>query len=172
MQVIVERYHHRLIGFVRMIVWQRELAEELAQEVFLEAYRRRREITRPESLKSWLFTVARRKAAKELARKRYRVETFPGDEMIQDLAPAVHPSQAEGFQLEETAQVLHEILDEISPGDRELITLRFFGGLSYQEVADAMNLSIGSVGVKLNRALSRLKKRLEIRGLTMEDLMP
>ncbi|MBI5153788.1 RNA polymerase sigma factor [Candidatus Poribacteria bacterium] len=169
MQGIVEAYHKRLIGFIRLYTHSYEIAEELTQEVFLLAYQHRAKIRSLEDLRPWLFTVAKREALREIKRKRYTAEILLDEESLRQLSLSVPPEQDYGIRLDELGTQLREVLATLKPRDRELIILRYFMDLQIKEISQVAKIPMGSVGVMLGRALEKLRAEFEKRGLALED---
>jgi RNA polymerase sigma factor (sigma-70 family) len=168
---VVEAFHKRLVGFLYMRVRHRETAEELAQEVFLAAYRQRRDIRDAASLRPWLFTVATRKAMKETAKRRRRPEIAAEEEALAALAPAEEPAQGRGTLAAQSRALLEEAMEGLDEAERELVTLRFFGELPIKEISAALDMPMGTVGVKLGRTLKKIRVHLEGKGLRLEDFV-
>ena len=171
MKAIVELYRKRLIGFIRLFTWSREVAEEIAQEVFLTTYQDRRKIIGPDKVRPWLFIIARRKISREMSKGQYRAEITVETEALCQLALEVPPKQVSGLQLQELGLRLRRALDKLRPKEREVLMLRFFGDLQIKEIAAVMDMPMGSVGVHISRALSKIRKHLEEEGLGFEDLV-
>lgn len=172
MLTVVRAYQHRLIGFIRLYTQSRELAEEIAQEVFLDAYRQRDDIYAADSLRPWLFTLAKRKAIRELGRRHYSAEIHVDTDVFHLAAPPVEPEQGRALLTDEVRGILAEALAELKPVERELVSLRYFGDLPIKEIAEVLKMPMGSVGVKLGRALAKLRTALERRGFRLDDLFP
>ncbi len=172
MTAIVQAFQKRLIGFVCLFTRNREVAEEIAQEVFLSAYLQREEVYNVDKLRPWLFTLAKRKAIKETAHRHYSAEIRMEEEVLDAVSPAVDPPQGEGILTDERRRWLLEALGEIATQERELISLRYFGELPIKEISEVLHMPMGSVGVKLGRALKRLRTALEKRGFRLDDLIP
>ncbi len=172
MTAIVQAFQKRLIGFVCLFTRDREVAEEISQEVFLSAYLQREEVYSAEKLRPWLFTLAKRKALKETAHRHYSAEIQMGEEVLDAVSPAVDPPQGEGILTVERRKWLLVALGDLATQERELISLRYFGDLPIKEIADVLHMPMGSVGVKLGRALKRLRAALEKRGFRLDDLIP
>lgn len=164
-------YHRRLIAFIRLYTRNRETAEEIAQEVFLEAYRQRTEIRNASGFHPWLFTVAKRKAVRLMQRKENRLFVGFENGELEELSPGQSASQESELRIKQSGRLLQQAMDELKPRDRELVALRFFGGLQINEISECMNIPIGSVGVFLNRSLAKIRTTLVDKGIRPEDLM-
>ena len=168
---IFRRYHKRLIAFVRIYTRNREAAEEVTQEVFLEAYRQRMEIRSASGLRSWLFTVAKRKALRLTGRTDGKLFVAFDDEALEEFPNGRSAEQVRHFQIKQTGKFIQEALAELKPRDRELVTLRYFGGLQVKEISEILDIPMGSIGVFLSRSLEKIRSSLENRGIHPEDLV-
>lgn len=171
MAEIVARFHKRLVGYLKLYCRTLELAEEVAQEAFLAAYHQRREIYGPAQVRPWIYTVARRGAMRELQRKRYELEITLEHDVLDAASPGVAGRQTHGILDEQSRRWIESALKVLSPVERDLITLRFFGELSIKELSATLDMPMGTVGVKMGRALEKARKELERQGVSPEDLL-
>lgn len=171
MKAVVQAYRKRLIGFIRLFTWSREIAEEIAQEVFLTTFQDRRKIHGPAKIRPWLFTIARRKIAREMGKGKYKAEIAVEGDVLCQLALEVPPQQLGDLQVQELGLHLRQALDNLRPKEREVLMLRFFGDLQIKEIAAVMDIPMGSVGVNISRALAKVRKHLEEQGLRFEDFV-
>lgn len=172
MNAVVLAYHRRLIGYLETITHRTEVAEELAQEVFIAAWHQRRDVYGPDKLKPWLFTLARRKALKEMAHKHYTSELGTEDGTMEGVSAAVPGAQQAAVLDGQMDGHLQRAIGELSPQERDLVLLRYYGGLQIQELAQTLGMPMGTVGVKLGRTLQKIRRILESKGLRAEDMMP
>jgi RNA polymerase sigma-70 factor, ECF subfamily len=136
------RYLCRIVG--------QEDARELTQEVFLRVTRAGTPQTDEGGRRAWLFRIARNLALNHVRDDRRRGETV---EIAVD--PAVLPTQP-------LATALREALDQLSPVDRDVFLMREAGGLSYEEISFACQLTPDAVRSRLHRA--RLQLRAALKG--------
>lgn len=168
---IFRRYHQRLIAFVRIYTRNREAAEEVTQEVFLEAFRQRMEIRSASGLRPWLFTVAKRKALRLMGRADGKVFVAFDDGALDEVSDGRSAEPMRDLQIKQTGAFIQDALAELKPRDRELVTLRYFGGLQVKEISEALDIPMGSVGVFLSRSLEKIRSSLESRGVHPEDFV-
>ncbi len=169
---IVRLYHARVIGFAKLFAGRREIAEEVAQEVFVETWHGRARIHSPAALRPWMFTLAKRLALRETRRRSHSAEVILAHEDLEALAPQVSGGQRDGLRATDVAAILSGAMNSLSDRDRDLVTMRYFGGLSIKELAEHFSMPIGSVGTTISRALVRMRREIEARGLAPEDLLP
>ncbi|HEX3731173.1 MAG TPA: sigma-70 family RNA polymerase sigma factor [Opitutaceae bacterium] len=154
------------IGFVlaaarRQTGGNAALAEEVTQSVFIDLARKAGGLGRHEALLGWLFTSTRFTATKAMRSERRRLarehRAYLMNLSDQAAAPEVSP---EAFR-----PLLDEALQQLSPGDRSALFLRFFGGCSLAEVGRALGTSEPAAQKKVERALGRLRNFMHRRGL-------
>lgn len=168
---IADQFQPRLIAYIRAIVHDVELAEELSQEVLITAIRKRTQVYGAEKLRPWLFAIARTTALKEAARKRYRAESPVEDEVLRRISPGEDPTQQDRMLAEKLHQTLMSVIQSLPDTERDLVQLRYFGGLQHRELSEALGMPMGSVGVKLGRALQKLRHTLEELGYRLGDFL-
>lgn len=125
-------------------------AEDLAQEVFMQAFRSLDAIRDPAKIKTWLCTVTRNKAIDYLRR---RVPTTPIDEL-----PLQAPEPREDLWPQVEA-----LLDELREDYRQLILLKYIEGLSYEQIGRILGMTPSAVGEKLHRVRKMMVKLLKER---------
>ena len=162
--ILVRRYQRRLTAFLSQLVGDIELARELSQEAFVRAWSALERFDPKYRFSTWLFRIAHNLGIDQLRRR--RLQTMPlyrtdsdGDEVevvVADIAkdPLGH------LENRALSTELREVIDGLRPEYRELVLLRHFAGLSYQEIADFMEMPLGTVKNKLFRAHSVLRKAL------------
>ncbi len=166
---LVLRYQGRLITVLEHLVHGRELAEDLAQEVFLRVYRARKSYQPEAKFCTWLFTIANnvaKNAKRTLARRReVGVSSHPHEEnpaKLEDMALA-----ASGFmparQLDkaERAAMVRQAVSSLDERQRLALMLSKFEGMSYEEISVAMEISVKAVKSLLFRARENVRERLE-----------
>ncbi len=160
-RLLVERYQRPILSLIARMVDDRSLAEDLAQETFVKAYRKLGTFDPNRKLSSWLFKIAHNTTLDHLRRGRLETvnleaTTAGGDESWEVLRAdeAEEPDhRAERSQL---MARLDAALGRLKPGYREILLLRFKEGLAYHEIAEVTGLAMGTVKVRLHRARKRL----------------
>ncbi|MGE5380056.1 MAG: sigma-70 family RNA polymerase sigma factor [Methylocystaceae bacterium] len=149
-----------LYRYALYLTRHQETAEEICQETFLRWYKlpRPEEIERP---RAWLRTVGAHLAYNHLRRQNRRLQLESSEPL--DMIPLAR--QPDTAQLE-----VEDVLNRMSWRDRMLIKLRMVG-LSYNEIAEVMDLSLGSVGTMLARALKRFKEEYQGKEAGIKDEM-
>jgi RNA polymerase sigma-70 factor (ECF subfamily) len=154
---IVRRYQRRVYAVALRVVRRHEVADDVAQEAFLKAHQSldRFDLERP--FGPWICRIAANLAINQVRSPQWREEEL--DEAERPRASAA-PSALTGVLDDEASAQLNAALDALSAEQRAVFALRTFEELSYQEIADALSISIGTVMSRLSRARERLREAL------------
>lgn len=161
---LVARYQGYVFTIVMRHVNNRELAEELAQDVFVKAYKALASFKGTSKFSTWLYTITHNTCLSHL-RKKEDETVFPGDDKMNIWAEERGDSRHPGMQLEQKAQqqLVNEAVQQLPVGDGELITLFYKAEQSIEEISIITGLTTSNVKVKLLRARQKLKDILETR---------
>jgi RNA polymerase sigma-70 factor, ECF subfamily len=169
-EMLVDRHQVRITRFMRGWVSRAEIAEELAQEVFLRVYRARKTYMPTAKFTTWLYRIAHNIASNHVRDSAHRREiqltsyTNPESDAISLERMAIAPS---GFQPhrqldhEERSAMILQAVQALGDRQRTAIMLSKFESMSYQEIADLMDMSVQAVKSLLSRARVNLKQMLE-----------
>ena len=164
---IVNRYRGRLYSFVFRFVGDRATAEDVVQETFLRAFRKRKEYRAIANFSTWLFTIAGNLAKSELRRrKRWRFFSLYRDEESDtgmDLPDETYRPDRLAESSMMGVQIQRAILS-LPENYRQVILLRDVEGLTYQEIAGVVRCPVGTVKSRVNRARLRLQQKLKDEG--------
>jgi len=164
--ILVRRYQRRLTAFLGQLVGDLELARELSQEAFVRAWSALERFDPRYRFSTWLFRIAHNLGIDQLRRRRlqtvslYRTDS-DGDE-VEVVVPDADKDPLGHLENHALASELRQVIDGLRPEYRELILLRHFAGLSYQEIAEFKGMPLGTVKNKLFRAHSVLRKALAV----------
>jgi RNA polymerase sigma-70 factor (ECF subfamily) len=163
-EMLVQRYQRRLTGFLAQLVGDLELARELSQEAFLRAWSALGRFDSRYRFSTWLFRIAHNLGIDQLRCRRLQtVSLHRQDANGEEIEMALLDSDKDPlghFENKELAQCLRETIAELRDEYQELILLRHFAGLSYQEIAELKQMPLGTVKNKLFRAHSVLRREL------------
>ncbi len=164
---IVERYRGRLYNFVYRFVGERETAEDIVQDTFLRAFRKREEYRAIANFSTWLFTIAGNLAKSELRRrKRWRLFSLHRDDESDTGFELPDESYRPDTMAESTiADVqIQQAIQTLPENYRQVILLRDVEGLSYQEISEIVSCPVGTVKSRVNRARLKLQQKLKNEG--------
>jgi RNA polymerase sigma-70 factor (ECF subfamily) len=163
---LIERYRRPVYTLVLRMLRSAEDAEDVAQETFVRMFRAldRYDPARPFS--AWLFTIASRLAIDHLRRRRVRPMSLTredaesGEEREIDVEdPGPGPEELTARREEERTTA--ERIEELPEHYRIVVVLRHQQDLSYEEIAEALQLPLGTVKARIHRARALLKERME-----------
>ncbi len=160
---IVSQYYQMVYGIAYGVLNHAEAARDTAQEVFFKVFREIKNFEGKSKLKTWLYRIAVNAAIDE-SRKKRRVESLDGRDDQDDETPVFTPMDpspgprdiAYQFELRE---VLSRALEQLSEDHRAVMVLREYQDLSYEEIAAALQIEIGTV---MSRLFYARKKMAEI----------
>ena len=163
---LVVRYHTRVHAHVAKMIGSRDDALDLSQEIFLKVFQALSRFNPEYKFSTWLFRIAGNAAIDHL-RKR-RPKTVPLETPDPDAAGRVSSVEYKSAELDpygrlrnaERGDAIADAIGALPPEFRELIALRHFAGLSYEEIAQVKEMPLGTVKNKLFRARAVLKERL------------
>ena len=169
-EALVAKYQARLVGILRHMISDKEQAEDLAQEVFLRVYRARERYVPLARFSTWLFTITHNVASSALLKRSRRKEvnltnspsgsmpTRPLDTMAKEKSSLMPTRQVDRDEL---SSIMRQAIDQLGDRQRMALLLSRFEGMSYQEIADTMELSPQAVKSLLSRARLKLKTIVE-----------
>ncbi|MDQ3647947.1 MAG: sigma-70 family RNA polymerase sigma factor [Actinomycetota bacterium] len=152
-EVLYERTFPRVYAYVASLLRDRAAAEDVTAQAFERAYRKRRGYRASRgTAEAWLFGIARNAALDELRRRKRRAPLATDPE---DLGRPPLDDHAETALRRE---VVRSALTRLDGHERDLVALKFQGGLSNTEIAEALGLSESNVGTKLHRIVTKLRE--------------
>ena len=158
---LVSAHTRRVFGLAYRFTGRVDEAEDLTQEVFVKVYRtldRYRETDGP--FGAWLMAVARNHAIDHYRRRKQEMLRRVEDPAILDQMPARHEHPIAGLEREERVRLVHTGLRALPPDLRLPLILFDLQGLPYDEIARTLEVPLGTVKSRINRARLELAKRL------------
>lgn len=154
---LFERHHPTLFQFFCRVTGRRSVSEDLVQDVFFRMLKYRRTFHNRSSFRAWMFLIARN-ARVDYFKKRARVPEEP--ESGND-PPSPDPFPSEQLEQAEDVALLELALSELSRDKRELLALARFQELRYDEIAELLGVNVGTVKVRVHRAVRDLRNAFE-----------
>lgn len=153
---LVTAHAHRVRAVIGNVLGRDPMVvDDVAQEVFLNAFKNLGRLTEPAAFPSWLCVIARNEAVTWL-RRNAKVRTV-GVEQVDNQPPS---TAAEDSAAGPDLAPLRAALAELSPSYREIIALKYEADLSYEQIADTLGMSIANVEKRLYRARQALMERV------------
>ncbi len=162
-EAIVEHYQGSVFRIALRICGNRTRAEELAQDAFLRLWRKLDKFDTTRPLRPWLLRLARNVCLNAVRKWQPRTVPIHGDD--EDARPpepeADGPSAHQQAAAHELAERIEDAIAELPEDYRSVVTLRHAEGMAYAEIAETLDLPLGTVKVRLHRARERLRQLLE-----------
>ena len=146
---LVERYQRRAVGHAVAILFDRADAEDAVQEAFIDAFQAIGRFDTSRTFYQWFYVLLRNRCYKLTARRR------PTENIDDVQLLASQPGMSD-----ETRLALEKALHSLTPEEREIVSLKYFSGLSYDELAVHLQIPRGTVMSRLFNARQRLQRKL------------
>ena len=143
-----------LFRYIVSLVKERQLAEDILQEVFMRIYRKLRWLREPRAFKAWTYQIATREAFRYLQREKRWSEQLEDHETVSVEVPV------QEFSRELIASVPN-MIERLSPASRAVITLYYLHDLSLDETAAVLSVPLGTVKSRLSYGLNALRKQID-----------
>lgn len=163
---LIHRYRNELFHFLIRFSGNRALAEDVFQETFLQVHLSADSFDTSRRFKPWLFTIAANKARDQLRKKSRRpaaaLSAPIGDEGGQtflDLMQADLPMPDERMESDEIGEMVREVIDSMADHLKEILLLAYFNRLSYQEIAEQLDIPLGTVKSRLHTAVGNFAEK-------------
>lgn len=170
LEVLYDRYVRQCFGLALRLLNNPQLAEEVVQEVYTKVW------SRPDSYSahkgkfiSWLLSLVHHRCVDEL-RRRSNSETpledpITGSLLDTAIDPAPDPSDQAALREEQVA--VRQALGQLAPGQREVLLLAYFGGLSQSQIASQLKQPLGTVKTRVRMGLQKLRTLLDAQGFSL-----
>jgi RNA polymerase sigma-70 factor (ECF subfamily) len=160
--VLVRRYQRKIYFVAYRMVKNHDAADDVAQETFINAYGAIKSFKAGHSLYTWLYRICMNLAINHLKRSRFVVPESQFEERISPLErEAATPNPAEDFASRELERKIEQAIDSLPPKHKAVLVLRVYEDLSYEQIAQTLRISVGTVMSRLFRARARLQEMLK-----------
>jgi RNA polymerase sigma-70 factor, ECF subfamily len=167
-EACAESSHERMVFQLALhLMGDRDEALDLSQEVFLRVFRTLHAFRGQSALRTWIYRIAINQARNRQRwwRRRRRSDQVQLEHHVQDHGELRQPGDGDApdraFARQEMAKRLWAALDELPFDQRTVIVLREIDGMSYDEIAESLNVAVGTVKSRLTRARQTLRRELQ-----------
>ncbi len=160
-QELMDRYYDAIFFTMLKMVNDKHLAEDLTLEVFGKAYTGIAQYNTQYAFSTWLFRIATNHGIDFLRRNRQRTMSIDEDPKQHEASGVLldeKPGPEEELIQIQSARELNEMMKRLKPFWKKLLEMRYFDELSYEEIAEQLNMSMGTVKNQLFRAKEQLSK--------------
>lgn len=162
-QLLVERYQTRIFALIRHYTKNPVEIEDFAQETFLKAYTRLSTFEHQSSFYTWIYRIAVNTVLDAMKRRGRSPVTAVEDPELSAIGssqPGRIVAPDAQIQRDEISRITHEVLETLPEIFRTVLVLREFEEMAYQDIADLLGISIGTVESRLFRARAKFKDKL------------
>ena len=165
-ETLMQHYYSRVLNFIFRFVANKELAEDLTQEVFVRVYKFGPRYKPKSKFQTWLYTIAKNICLNELRKNRDLIESLDEPAQIGNEDGPKQIADPEGSRadeklfLKERALIIRQAINELPENQRLAVILRRYENFSYAEIAETIGVSGKAVKSLLSRAKVNLKRRL------------
>jgi RNA polymerase sigma-70 factor, ECF subfamily len=174
-ETLVRRYSERAYRAAYRVVRDQQAAEEVLQEALIKAYRALPRFEERSSFYTWLYRITVNLALDRRRRGKRAPAVEWDDAIAQEIDPRAmlaEPASPEvASRRLEVREVVAEGIQHLPDGQREVLLLREVDGLSYEEIAESMQISKGTVMSRLHYARKKMMAYLVARGVEPEDVV-
>jgi len=151
---LFERYHVKLYNFFLRLTFDKELSQDLTQNVFYRIIKYKHTYNAEYKFRTWMYQMARNILADHYEKNKIITSDYYKPEKLSDN----FLSDQEEVEKQERHKALYEALAKLAPEQREIIVLSRFQGLKYQEISKINGITVGAIKVKVHRAINKLKE--------------
>ena len=152
---LVNRYRDRLLNFVYNYIGDFEISEDIVQDTMVKLYQKKHYYREIAKFSTWLYTIAKNLANTEFRKKKLRKITL--------LSQIAQPGTDQEIQSDITNRIIRKAIDELPEKFKTVILLRDIQELPYEEISSIIEVPIGTVKSRINRA--RLQLQVELKHL-------
>lgn len=167
---LVTRYWDRIYGMVHQLLRNQQDAEEVTQDAFIRAHRGLVNFRGDSAFSTWLYQIATNLARNRYwywwRRKRDKSISFDApvsgdnDTTLAELIPAEQETPEDATVTQEFVNRIAECMDKLNEKHREILVLRNVRNLAYEEIAEILGISVGTVKSRIARARESLREQL------------
>jgi RNA polymerase sigma-70 factor (ECF subfamily) len=172
--VLVGRWDRKIQGAIYRIMGPEEDARDLCQETLLKAYRALGTFKKEARFSSWLYQIALNVCRDRLRRRKSRPQVSL-DELMEggEVVPQGRgPSPLDLIEARDLSRTVAAAVESLPPEQREVVVLKEYQGLTFLEIAEALDVPISTVKTRLYRGLGQLRQRLERQGIRAATPLP
>ncbi len=158
-EAIYRKYSLRLFGFILRLVKDRDVAEDLLQEMFIKVWQNRSGIDLEKSYHTYLFTIAKHLVYNYIRRTSLKVQVAA---YITSQSSELYSHVEEQLYFREFNEALQQAIDSLPPRRRDVYIRCKVTGMSYQQAADELGCSVAAVNAHIVKATKTIKDHLSL----------
>jgi RNA polymerase sigma factor (sigma-70 family) len=158
---LVNRYQNYVFTLTLRMVKNREDAEEVAQDVFIKAFKYLADFRGASKFTTWLYTIVNNTCISFLRKKKLEIHSLDNEKVFEAAENRDSGMRANGVEQKSKLAMVTNAISMLNPDDAEVITLFYKAEQSLEEIATILNIETNTAKVRLHRARTRLKEKME-----------
>lgn len=159
---LVNRYQNYVFTLAFRMLKTREDAEEVAQDVFIKAYKYLADFRGASKFTTWLYTIVNNTCISFLRKKKLEVHSLDNERVFETADNMDSGMQANQVEQKSRVQMVNRAISLLNPDDAGILTLFYKGEQSLEEIAQVLKVETNTAKVRLHRARTRLKEKMEL----------
>lgn len=160
--LFVDRYQNYVFTLALRMVKSREDAEELAQDVFIKAYKYLGDFRGASKFSTWLYTIVNNTCISFLRKKRQVLHSLDDEKVFATADNLDSGMRANQVEQKSRLSMVQEAINLLQPDDAQILTLFYKAEQSLEETAQVLGIAVNAAKVRLHRARTRLKEKMEL----------
>jgi len=158
---LISRYQNMVFTLCLRILKTREDAEEVAQDVFVKAYRSLADFKGDSKFSTWIYTIAHHSCLSFLRKNKLQVQSLDVEPVFHQADSRAGYFSADSIELKSKIKLVSEAIQLLSTEDAQVITLFYKSEQSLEEIGHILGIEANTVKVRLHRARTRLREKME-----------
>ena len=158
---LVSRYQNYVFTLTLRMIKSREDAEEVAQDIFVKAYRSLADFRGASKFSTWLYTIVNTTCISFLRKKKLAIQSLDNEQVFEVADSTDSGLRANLVEQKSKIAMVNNAIALLSPDDAQIITLFYKGEQTLDEIAGILGLESNTAKVRLHRARARLKEKME-----------
>ena len=159
--IIVNRYQNYVFTLTLRMIKSREDAEEVAQDVFIKAYKYLSDFRGASKFTTWLYTIVNNTCITFLRKKKLDIRSLDNEHVFATADNIDSGIRANMVEQKSKVAMVNDAIGLLGTDDAQIITLFYKGEQSLEEIAEILGLETNTAKVRLHRARTRLKEKME-----------
>ena len=159
---IVQRHQTFVFSLVFRYIKSREDAEEVAQDVFVKAYRALADFKGASKFSTWLYTIVTTTCISFLRKKKLETHSLDNEKVFEAIENKDSGMDANQVERKSKVAMVNNAIALLNPDDAEIVTLFYKGEQTLDEIARILGIEANTVKVRLHRARTRLKEKMQV----------
>ena len=158
---LVNRYQNYVFTLAMRFTRNREDAEEVSQDIFVKAYRALADFRGASKFSTWLYTIVNTTCITFLRKKRLEVHSLDNEKVFEVADSIDSGMRANLVEQKSRLSMVHNAIEMLNPDDAEVLTLFYKAEQTLEEIAVILGIEANTAKVRLHRARTRLKEKME-----------